>query len=142
MKNKGAEQKWWSALSGWLERYQGRADFLFVYDRKQGRLDRCFDKNVTLSAVDAETISKLYQAAAEGRLGRLRPNELKPQLLTTNPEKLFATGKESAAAAVATEQESELLEQEESAETEKEAELGLDVRKMERAAAGCGRSDA
>ena len=135
MKNKGAEQKWWSALSGWLERYQGRADFLFVYDRKQGRLDRCFDKNVTLSAVDAETISKLYQAAAEGRLGLLRPNDLKPQLLTTNPEKLFATGKESAAAAVATEQESELLEQEESAETEKEAELGLDVRKMERAAA-------
>ena len=108
MKNKVAEQKWWSALSGWMARYQGRADFLFVYDRKQGRLDRCFDKNVALSSVDAETISKLYQAAAEGRLGLLRPNDLKPQLLTTNPEKLFATGKEAAVAAVATEQESAL----------------------------------
>ena len=135
MKNKVAEQKWWSALSGWMARYQGRADFLFVYDRKQGRLDRCFDKNVALSSVDAETISKLYQAAAEGRLGLLRPNDLKPQLLTTNPEKLFATGKEAAVAAVATEQESALPEQEENAETEKEAEPGLDARKMERAAA-------
>ena len=64
MKKVEVQQKWWSALSSWLEKHQGRADFLFVYDRKQGRLDRCFDRNVALGNVDAETVDKLYQAAA------------------------------------------------------------------------------
>ena len=94
MKKRQAELNWWAELSGWLERHQGRADYLFVYDGKQGKLDRCFDRNVMLRNVDAATVSRLYQAAAEGRLGLLRPKDMKPQLLTTDPAKMFSSGKE------------------------------------------------
>ena len=94
MKNKKAEQNWWSALSDWLVKYQGRADYLFIYDGKHGRLDRCFERSTSLQNVDEATVSKLYQAAAEGRLGLLRPKDLKPQLLTTDPAKMFSSGKE------------------------------------------------
>lgn len=148
VKRHEAERKWWTALSGWLERHQGRADFLFVYDKKQGRLDRCFDRNVTLGTVDAETISKLYQAAAEGRLGLLRPHDLKPQLLTTDPEKMFSPEKEPSAAAekgsASAEQPSaEMKEEGEPSKQAESAEIGeasetapaLDSRKLERTAA-------
>ena len=94
MKNNGAEMNWWSALSSWLVKYQGRADYLFIYDGKRGQLDRCFERNVSLSSVDEATISRVYQAASEGRLGLLRPKDLKPQLLTADPEKMFSSGKE------------------------------------------------
>ena len=142
MKKAEVQQKWWSALSSWLEKHQGRGDFLFVYDRKQGRLDRCFDRNVALGNVDAETIDKLYQAAAEGRLGLLRPNDLKPHRLTTNPEKIVAPEKESLTAEKEPEkagQEPVEAEQQEmkpkAADAEPASEPGLDIRKVERAAA-------
>ena len=85
-------QKWWEALSGRLEE-QGGAEFLFVHNKEQGKLERCFDRNIGLKNVDAETVDKLYQAATEGRLGLLRPDDMKPQLLTADPEKMFASGK-------------------------------------------------
>jgi hypothetical protein len=142
VKKAEVQQKWWSALSSWLEKHQGRADFLFVYDRKQGRLDRCFDRNVALGNVDAETIDKLYQAAAEGRLGLLRPNDLKPHRLTTNLEKVVAPEKESLTAEKEPEKEGQEpveAEQQEmkpkAADAEPASEPGLDIRKVERAAA-------
>ena len=92
---KQEEQKWWTALSGWMEQ-QGGAELLFVYDKTQKRLERCFGRNTELKSVDAETVGALYQAAAEGRLGLLRPDGLKPQLLTTDPAEMFASGKEAA----------------------------------------------
>jgi hypothetical protein len=108
-------------------------------------LDRCFERNVSLSSVDEATISRLYQAAAEGRLGLLRPKDLKPQLLTADPEKMFSSGKE-----VYVEQnrmpaeperepvpQQEPVSRQESAgdKGEPEAEQNLDVRNLERAAA-------
>lgn len=85
--------KWWSALSSWMVKYQSRADHLFIYDGKRGQLDRCFDRNISLHSVDEATIGRLYQAAAEGRLGLLNPKDLKPLRLTTDPEKIFSSGK-------------------------------------------------
>ena len=94
MKNNSTEMKWWSSLSSWMVTHQGRADYLFIYDAKKGQLNRCFDRDTSLSNVDEPTIHRLYQAAVEGRLGMLRPKDLKPQLLTADIEKMFSSGKE------------------------------------------------
>lgn len=94
MENNSTEKKWWSSLSSWMVKHQGRADYLFIYDTKKGRLNRCFDRDTSLNNVDEPTIHRLYQAAVEGRLGMLRPKDLKPQLLTTDIEKMFSSGKE------------------------------------------------
>ena len=75
MKNNSTEMKWWSSLSNWMVKHQGRADYLFIYDTKKGRLNRCFDRDTSLNNVDEPTIHRLYQAAVEGRLGRLRPKD-------------------------------------------------------------------
>ena len=145
MKKNGAEMNWWSALSSWLVKYQGRADYLFIYDGKRGQLDRCFERNVSLSSVDEATISRLYQAAAEGRLGLLRPKDLKPQLLTADPEKMFSSGKEvyveqnrmpaEPEREPVTQQESVSREESAGDKGEPEAEQNLDVRNLERAVA-------
>lgn len=86
MKHQEAQQQWWTALKGWMDSDQGRADYLFVYDPKLGRLERCFEKDAPTEQVDEATVSMLYQAAEEGRLGLLRPEDLKPQLITADPE--------------------------------------------------------
>ncbi len=136
MKNKKAEQNWWSALSNWLVKYQGRADYLFVYDGKHGKLDRCFDRNVSLHSVDEATVSRLYQAAAEGRLGLLRPKDLKPQLLTTDPAKMFSSGKEVYLAPEKTQQQEQPRQPEASEEKKTErTDATLDDWKVDRAAA-------
>ena len=83
---KNQETKWWTALKGWMDSDQGRSDYLFVYDPRQGRLERCFERNTPLEQVDEDTVHMLYQAAEEGRLGLLRPEDLKPQLLTADSE--------------------------------------------------------
>lgn len=89
MSDQNKEQQWWTALCGWVERQQGGADCLFVYDRQQGRLERCFGRSVTLREVDDDTVRELYQAASEGRFGLLRPNEGTPQLLTEDLDDLL-----------------------------------------------------
>ena len=62
MKHQEAQQQWWTALKGWMDSDQGRADYLFVYDPKLGRLERCFEKDAPTEQVDEASIRRRKRA--------------------------------------------------------------------------------
>lgn len=82
--------EWWETLKTQMGSGEKGAGFLYVYDPENKSLSPRFPARADFKDIPSKAIAETYEAAREGRLAALRPDDLSPHIVTTDPENALA----------------------------------------------------